>query len=205
MEIRDTYAIERTLLLTNEEAAAVNAAITSDEQLYNLGVAHYEPIVKAMLKTPDFDLLDKLGQIELLGEHSLTQVDVLSWFTKTAKERFREEIDKRTVEKLADCLYTSAILKLRVPSRQCLRHGPSGTRVVRIDKESDTVLFAGLCLKLKPVKKNDYYLRTALETGKVMDCGINWYVCEKTGRTCYQAKIVFKGPKPAKKPDRKLD
>lgn len=125
MEIMETYAIERTLLLTNEEAAAVNAAITPDKQLYNLGVAHYAPIVRAMLMAPSFEFLDKWGQIELLGEHGLTQIDVLSWFTATAKERFQEKIDRRTVEKLADCLYASAMLKLRFPARQLYRHGPT--------------------------------------------------------------------------------
>lgn len=199
MEICDTYAIDRTLILTSEETAAINAAVTPDKQLYNLGVAHYAPIVKAMLTTPDFDSLDKWGQIELLGAHGLTQIDMLSWFTETAKARFQDEIDKHTVEKLADCLYASSILKLRFPARQLCSHGPNGPGVVCFDKESDVVLFAGRRLKLAPVEKKDHYLRTALETGKVMACGINWYVCEKTSRTCYQARIIFKGPKPAKK------
>ena len=202
MEIMETYAIERTLLLTNEEAAAVNAAITPDKQLYNLGVAYYSPIIRAMLMTPGFDFLDKWGQIELLGEHGLTQIDVLSWLTATAKECFQEEIDRHTVEKLADCLYASSILKLRFPARQLCSHGPNGPGAVCFDKESDVVLFAGRRLKLAPVGKKDHYLRTALETGKVMACGINWYVCEKTGQTCYQAKIVFKGPKPSKQPSK---
>lgn len=218
------HVVTRRILATDFQARKIGKVMDAANNLYNMGVSYYAPIVKTLMADPWFQYLlkkyrqwqdenpdsDKMNPYQAdvsmwIANIELREFDLQKWFEDIASKSFSKCINSAIVQKIATNLFSS-IRKVIFSSGKCVHYRKQGStnslegksnKTGIIYKEStDTVSFSKMTLFLKPVRESDHYMQEALTSGKVKYCRI----IRKPFKNGYKyfVQLIIEGPAPQK-------